>query len=251
MAKKKNSNAPMVLLLIAILIAILVLIGSVWWLAVVTGSLCPGTGEIVSEERKVGEFHSVRLEGSGNLYVTQDKMSSVVIEAEDTILPRLKTSVENGVLVIKDQGFFCFGRPIDVYLSMDEIKSLAVSGSGKIIGQTLLESEALEMKITGSGKIDANVKATLLETIISGSGESRIRGAAGVHTIRISGSGRIESYDLLTTRSDIIVSGSGKAEIHAIDNLDVTISGSGKVIYKGEPVIDQTISGSGKIQAYA
>ena len=60
-----------------------------------------GSGTIATETRAVGAFQSIDLQGTGNIYVTQGNESSLRVEAEDNLLPYLKTSVTNGVLKVE------------------------------------------------------------------------------------------------------------------------------------------------------
>lgn len=60
-----------------------------------------GSGNVISETRTVEPFHSVELNGIGTLSVTQDGSPEVKLEAEDNILPVIRTRVENGILIIE------------------------------------------------------------------------------------------------------------------------------------------------------
>ncbi len=210
-----------------------------------------GSGNVTSETRTVDAFHSVKLGGWGNLYVTQDGKSEIHIEAEDNVLPLLQTYVRDGVLVIEHERFKCITprKPVDVYVSMEEVKRLSLSGSGKIIGQTEIISDSLEVSVSGSGDINLEVETEELKTTISGSGDAKLKGDATTHDITISGSGDIESYELDTEKSTVKVFGSGKTEVSVSNELDVTIAGSGDVYYKGDPAnLNTQISGSGKMK---
>jgi len=245
---------------VSLIVVIILLVGI---LAVISGFLTTpigfltipgcvmGSGNVESETRTVDTFHSVELGGWGNLYVTQDGISDIRIEAEDNILPLLQTYVSDNVLVIEHEKFKCIRpvKPVNVYVSMEEVKRLSLSGSGKIIGQTGIISDSLDVRVSGSGDIDLEVDTEELKTTISGSGSAQLKGDATAHDVTISGSGNIQSYDLATEKSTIKVFGSGKSEVSVSDDLDVTIAGSGDVYYKGDPAnLNTQISGSGKLE---
>ena len=48
---------------------------------------------------------------------------------------------------------------------MDKITDLAIAGSGKLIGQTEINSDVLRLTNSGSGKVDLDVKAEPLGMI--------------------------------------------------------------------------------------
>jgi len=206
-----------------------------------------GSGNVVSEEFTLDKFHSVDFGGSGNLYVTQDAQQSIRIEAEDNVLEELTVKVVNGKLIISSDRCFRNIKPINVYVSTEEVRDLAGSGSVNIIGQSEINADTLKLSISGSGSFDVTLNAEELNTNIAGSGKSILKGTAKVHNTVVDGSGDIKAFDLSTERTDITISGSGKAEVDASKELDVTILGSGSVFYTGDAAVTQSISGSGKI----
>jgi hypothetical protein len=231
-------------------ISILIISASLLLISGCVSDFCvEGSGNVISETRTVESFHSVEFNGMGNVYVAQDGTSSIKVEAEDNIIPILKTYVRDGVLVINmDKACAKNTKPVNVYVSMNEVKKLALSGSGSITGKSEIASDDLEVIVSGSGKIDMPVKTKSLKSEISGSGESTFTGTAASHNAIISGSGKLNAYDLKTEKTEIQITGSGKSEITALDGLTVRISGSGDVYYKGNPEkIKQEITGSGKV----
>jgi len=237
------------------IITLLAFLGLIVVLTLVSGcGLCaPGSGNLISETKKTDEFHSVETSGSVELYVTQDKGTGhkYHVEAEDNVLPKLEIKTSNGTLKVGTKTGECINptKPVKIYVLMEEVKALSISGSGKIESQTKITSEELEIKVSGSGNIDMEVDTGKLKTDISGSGKALYRGRATEHTMKVSGSGKLNSFDLATETTKITLSGSGNAEIFASDTLDIKISGSGKVLYRGEATnINQDISGSGKVE---
>jgi len=206
-----------------------------------------GSGNVVSKEVTVGEFHSVDFGIDGNLYITQATPQSLRIEAEDNVLEALTVKVENGRLTIFSYRCFRTTKPVNVYVSMEEVSDLSLSGSGTIIGQSELNADTLKLSISGSGSSYLTLNVEELNTVISGSGESKVKGTAKGHTIRISGSGDLMAFDLSTERTDITVSGSGDAEVDASQELYVSIPGSGNVYYTGDAAVSLTVSGSGRV----
>ncbi|HWQ18973.1 MAG TPA: head GIN domain-containing protein [Methanotrichaceae archaeon] len=204
-----------------------------------------GSGHIDSENRSIPGFDGIDLQSSGNLYLDQGAEQPVRIEADDNILPALRTAVQGGVLVIGTDGCIAPTR-LNIYVSAPLIRSLAASGSGNIIGRSQISSDSLALNVSGSGGMDLDMSCRNADTSVSGSGSMHLSGQAVNHSAVVSGSGSIRGYDLSTRRSSITISGSGMDEASVSDELDVRISGSGNVYYRGSPgVVQQSISGSG------
>ena len=97
------------------------------------------------------------------------------------------------------------------------------------------------------GKIDTRS----LVTTISGSGKIKVSGNANNSRLKVSGSGVFAAPELVTSSSDVHVSGSGDAKINANDKITAGISGSGSVNYTGAVKnISTTKSGSGSISRF-
>ena len=76
--------------------------------------LTQGSGHVRSESRAVQGFDQVVLTGSGELAITQGCAESLTIEAEDNILPLLRSDVSSGRLTLggKDNASFSATQPI-------------------------------------------------------------------------------------------------------------------------------------------
>jgi Putative auto-transporter adhesin, head GIN domain len=192
-------------------------------------SIDRGSGNVVTETREVSGFTKVDLSGTGEVTINKTGTESLSISAEDNILPRLTTEVNDGTLTLgTKRGTAIFPtKPITYTVTVKDLTGLTVSGSGTVRIPNL-ETSALAIKISGSGTITAN-------------------GTVNDQDLEISGSGRYEADQLTSKKVRADISGSGTASVLATDTLDVTISGSGTVSYSGNPQIMQNISGSGRL----
>jgi hypothetical protein len=232
---------------------VLVLFASVLLCGCISSPNCAvGSGNVVNETRSVDSFNSIDLSGSGALFLSQGPEQPLKIEAEDNILKVLTTRVESRRLIIGSNTCISTIRPVRIYATAKDIKSLEISGSGTITGKNSIKADSLDLKLSGSGTIDLNLKTKTLRTEIPGSGIILLRGSADDHSAEISGSGKIAGYELATKRSGISISGSGVAQANVSDEITARISGSGAVYYKGHPErINEDISGSGVMRKTA
>ena len=205
-----------------------------------------GNGPVIREERGITDFDGVYNGINANVHITQGEPYLVVIEGREDIVDRIRTTVSGGELSIESRR--CLkGGGVDVFITMPSINSIANSGSGNFFSSNLWITDNLDMSVTGSGDIKADLEVDNLEYTITGSGNIRLTGSCESQDIRISGSGRVNSFGLLSERTDVSISGSGRCEVSVEDRLDVKISGSGSVFYRGNPVVNSSISGSGRV----
>ena len=205
-----------------------------------------GNGPTVREERNVDDFNGIFNGINANVYVTQGEPYEVIIEGREDIVDKIRTIVDGSELSIESR--YCVkGGGVDIFITMPDIASIANSGSGNIFSSNPWIGDDLDMSVSGSGDIKADLEMDNLEYSIAGSGNIRLTGNCTSQDIRISGSGRINSFGLLSEKTDISISGSGRCEVTVADELDVRISGSGSVFYRGNPSINSSISGSGRV----
>jgi len=220
---------------------------------------------VKTETRTVVSFNRVVNEGSFNIYIQQDSIYEVTVEAESNLIPYIRTRINGNSLVIDTRENLHNHFPINIYvktpfingayqdgsghIDLDSLDTdnmeVSISGSGSIKGQT--KTNYLKTSISGSGSIDLYAEASSTDTKISGSGDIMLTGNSFSGTYTISGSGNIRASNFLQNEVISKISGSGNMYLNASDKLDVTISGSGSVYYIGDPQLFISISGSGKV----
>jgi hypothetical protein len=190
-----------------------------------------GSGVLASETRSASGFDRIEITGSADVAVTFGDSESVVIEAEDNLLPVIKTDVRGRTLVI---GLALDTRieptqPIRVAVTMKSFSGAVIAGSGSIAVPDLQTGEA-EFQITGSGTITASGTARDVEAMIRGSGV-------------------IDCGDLQAESANATVFGSGDITVFASQSLQAKIPGSGNITYRGNPAVaENTVTGSGEIR---
>lgn len=217
----------------------------------VTGKRIKGNGESATQERSVGGFKSINAMGSMDVIVSQAATPSLKIEADKNLLEYIETRNNGGTIEIYTrEGYNLDPKSgISVYAAAPDFNNIDVSGSGKIKSNgKIISTTQLSADVSGSGDILLDADAPRIQTQISGSGSSTIKGTTRDFSARISGSGDVHCFELLSENTEIDIAGSGNAEVYASKTLDVDIAGSGDVRYKGNPTIKQNTAGSGSVK---
>ncbi len=207
-----------------------------------------GSGTVARDVRSVSTFQRVVIKGGTDVVLRQAAAQSVVVEAEDNLLPLIRTAVENGELVIDTRKCIESTRPVVVHVAAPELAGIHINGSGDVSGPDKIDAPTFDLSISGSGDVRLWLASTNLRTRISGSGDIVLRGSARDFDVTISGAGDITASDLAVARARVTISGSGDCRLDVSELLDVSISGAGDVGYKG-PVRDvrASVSGSGDV----
>jgi hypothetical protein len=208
-----------------------------------------GSGEIDYQIRNLSYFESVELMTTGNVFISQGEAPSVTIEAAKDVIDEIKTNVDNNSLNIFSETGICPDK-MNIYITMKDINSLKVFGSGNIYNFTPLITDELNLKISGSGNIVlTDVASQKVGLLIMGSGNIKVNGSSESTIIEVSGTGNVNASELLSKYCDILVNGSGETKTFVEKDLKVKIKGSGNVKYLGEPErIKKDIDGTGEIK---
>jgi hypothetical protein len=190
-----------------------------------------GSGNRIKELRTVADFTRLRVEGSANVHVMVGGERRVELEFDDNLLPRVRSKVEDGELVLGlERGNYDFARPLSIEISVAKLEDCVLAGSGKLRIENLA-GPSFKARIDGSGDVQASGKVDRFEGGIAGSGE-------------------LACFDLVAREATISISGSGDAHVNASERLQAAIAGSGDVRYRGAPKeVTRSIAGSGSVRA--
>lgn len=205
-----------------------------------------------SETYDVSGFSRISMSIVGQAYVTQDDAFSLRIEAPQRILDEIEARVSGGTLNIRyrddDWSKDYDDDEVNVYVSLPRAEGLSISGAATMRSENRLESESLDLAISGAGQMMLDVAVGELKTSMSGAGDATLEGSADSHRISVSGAGSVNAEDLRTATVNVSVSGTASCRVHATDALDVKVSGMGSIRYKGDPKVTQNVSGMASIE---
>lgn len=209
-----------------------------------------GNGSYQTETRMASGFNEVYSGGDFNVTVLPGEEYSVEVSAESNLLSYIETDVVGNRLKVRTRGMYSLieHRPIEVFVTMPELKALSQSGSGKIkTGAFDNTGESFHLNVSGSGDIDTKIIADQVDAQVSGSGTIYLQGDTDETNFAISGSGKIKAFDLAQENCVATISGSGDMFVNVSNTINAKISGSGRVYYINHPAIHTSISGSGRV----
>ena len=210
-----------------------------------------GSGNIKSEHRTINQFEGVLAGGSIDVEIKNSGNPGVEVEADDNVLPYIVTDVKNGLLEVNYKtGMYFHNTHAKVYVTASSLKKLYSSGSSDISAMQGIENdEMIDVRVSGSGNVNAQVKAPNIRAAVSGSGNLVLQGRTKNFDCTVSGSGNAKCQELLSENTNIDVGGSGNANVYASVSLKASAGGSGDIYYRGNPSTPEIHrSGSGSVQ---
>lgn len=217
------------------------------------GKKVKGNGNTVTIDRSTGDYEAIAVSGWFDVDLVEGEEGKLTIEGESNLLEYIVTEVKNGKLVLKtEKGVNLkpsnWNSGIRITVPVEQVSSIALSGSGDIVGKKTIKTDRLSTAMSGSGDITIDVEASSVDASMSGSGDITFSGRTSDFDATISGSGDIKAFELEADNVNATVSGSADIKVTAKKMLKARVSGSGDITYKGNPEkLDTKTSGSGDI----
>ena len=187
----------------------------------------PGSGQIQSEDREVGEYSKLDVSGIGTINVAFGDTPSLKVSCDNNLLELVETKVVDGQLRIS-----CKGHISPTELRFDIVtKSLSSVeiGGAATLNLRGAKLDSLGISVNGASVLNADGIVEKLE-------------------IELSGAGKIDTNQLLAKHLKLVISGAGKADVYASESFDAQVSGAALVNCLGQPKqVTKNLSGAGRI----
>jgi len=210
-----------------------------------------GSGNVVTETRAVSNFRAIEIEYPAQVLVKQGSQEFLKIEAEDNLLPNLKTQVRNGTLEIfykRENGKHVNPtKTVKITIVVKDLADVAFTSAGELTIEKL-KTDNLDVSLSGAGNLELDdVQVKVLEVSLSGADSMTASGTADDLDMTISGFGDFNGADLHGKVARVNISGAGSATVWVDEELTAGISGAGSISYYGSASVTKQISGVGGI----
>lgn len=196
---------------------------------------------VSKQNRTVSEFHGISVTSGIDLYLTQDNVQKVRVEADEDDMKNLVTEVEGGILKIymKEKSWFNLGwshTARKVYVSFKTLDKLEASAGSDVISQSVLKLSELELDASSGSDIKLELNADKISAESSSGSDIKLTGKAGYFHANASSGSDIDAIDFQTKRCDANVSSGSDIRVNVTDQLDANASSGGDIAYTGNPV---------------
>lgn len=205
-----------------------------------------GSGRMVTENRAIGNFERLSIDGPIDVVIRQGSARSLQLNAEDNIMELVRADAKGGKLSLGTKGSFRTRKGISVVLTIPTLDAVSINASGNVRFDGW-DADAIELVIGGSGDIELGGSVDNVRALISGSGDIDLAPVRLSYVdAEIDGSGEIRMGSL--RKLDARINGSGSIEAGIVGELDAILNGSGEILYRSaDRILRQERNGSGRI----
>ena len=200
-----------------------------FWSSCDDEDLYVGANNLATEERFVAVFTGLRISDNMRATVNFGDEAEVLLTANENILDRIRTDVDNGVLEVSLlRGNY---RDIDISLeiTIPELSFLKSTDDAEIVAGTFLDMDELRLEASDDAEI-------------------AIMGTVNELTLQSSDGAEVHAFDLIATTCDARVSDGADAEVTVENSLSGRVTDGGDLYYRGTPnTIDVSTYDGGEV----
>lgn len=202
-----------------------------------------------TEIRNVKDFNAIKVSTGIDLYLTMGETEEVKVVADDEIIDKLITEVDDGTLKIyvkQNNSWNNWGnKSRKVYVSVKELKKLDASSGSDVNSQNTLNGESLEVRVSSGSDVNLDIHYKNFSVDTSSGSDAKIIGKTKNFEAEASSGSDIDAKDLESVICKVSVSSGSDATVSVTDELYAKASSGGDVRYYGNPQVKDINESSG------
>ena len=174
-----------------------------------------GDGDTAQVSRTLNVFDRIMVDGAYTITVKQGELPQCLLRGDRNLLNRVMTQVENGQLIIRNDGSLRMKQPLEIELQLAKLIEFSATG-------------AHEITISG-------IEEDTFSLILNGANRAKVSGDVGSLHLHLDGSSILAGENLHASSIDVVATGTTSAQLSVENLLMVRATGISEVIYSGEP----------------
>lgn len=191
-----------------------------------------GSGNVIKETRELAVFHAIEVGGAFQVVIQQGEPQSVIIEADDNIMPTITTKVKNGALEISNDKSITDATKLKVKITVANLDELDISGACKLKSTTAFSSNEMSIECSGAGEVIMGLKSKVLNLDFSGASKGIFLGSTTTLSIDASGAANIDCHQMTADVVSAEASGASNVSFSANKIISIDASGASSVEYE-------------------
>lgn len=209
-----------------------------------------GSGNVTTEKRIVqGDFKKVSVSNAIDVVIEQSDKTEIIVEADDNLQKEIKTTVENGTLVISCE-FTSFQNVTKkkVIVKMPVIDEIEASSASTVTSTAVLRGTKIKLDASSAATMNVNIESDEIDLDTDSAGSITIEGKALKVKTSASSAASIEAEKLLANEIEADADSGASINIHPIVSLKAKANSGGSINYEGSPkTIEKSENSGGSI----
>jgi len=199
------------------------------------GPSIKGNGKVVEENRMVDPFSGIRVSRGMDVYISQDSIQKVVVQADENLLDAIETRVEDSNLVITVTENIREAKSRKVLISIKNLKEIsAMAGSNVFTNETVRFNNLKLSSMAGSNLNLELITHSLLANAAAGS-NILLKGKADNSEYKAMAGSNIKAGDFKTGKSVAKANTGSNIWLNVTSEINANTNSGGNIYYSGNP----------------
>ncbi|MDN5204441.1 head GIN domain-containing protein [Fulvivirgaceae bacterium BMA10] len=199
-----------------------------------------------TEDRSLPSFSKVTVSQAIKVVLVKGNKESASIEVRGAETDDVKTDVSGSALRIRMNSDRRYKNvDVKIRLTYKEIEEIEVNSAAKIVTESAIKTDYLEVSATSAADAVLEVEVEELSIDVTSSGSVEVSGNATVQDISVTSAGSIDAFDLVSEEASVKATSAGNARVHAVKRLEASANSAGSIRYRGNPAKTNVRSNSG------
>lgn len=194
-----------------------------------------GNGKIITQDRNVSSFHAIRVNAGMDVELTQGSEVKLQVEADENLMPIIRTEVKDGVLEIYPEKSIRNAKTMKVHLTFKDLDGITANGGCDINSKGKVNLAKLETTLNGGCDIKLDLKVERLSCTHTGGCDAIFTGEASECSFTVSGGSDVEATDLAIGDCTIVATGGSDVDVNVSGALSINAAVASDVTYVGSP----------------
>jgi hypothetical protein len=234
-----------------------------------TGGQVSGSGNPATKHYDYSGFTGLRVDNAFAATVTRGDAFGVRVTVDDNLVKYLRVELKGDALHIGlDPSMSYQNTTLKAEVTMPSLQAMEVTGASTADVQGFASQDALDLRLSGAGKVNltgmsvgevtidvsggahlsGGFQAQELHGEVSGAGRVSLEGSASRAQLEASGAGRLDLVSLTLQDADLQLSGGASGTVRVTGTLNVDASGGAHLDYYGSPTQVRTdVSGGAQV----
>ncbi len=212
-----------------------------------TGPSVKGNGNVVEENRKVGDFEKIEISRGMNVYISKGDNRKVVVEADENLQEIIEVRTEDDLLIIKAKQNIRNAKTKKVFVSAPHISKIKSSSGSNVYSETKLPFKKIELSSSSGSNMNLDVSSETIEASASSGSNIKIKGKTKNFMCKTSSGSNVKAEKLKSEICTAKASSGSNIWISVTESLDANVSSGSNVFVSGDPVkknIDKSSGGN-------
>ena len=208
-----------------------------------------GNRNVVSEDRTISNnFNEIKVQQGIQLFITQDNITELKVEADENIIDLLITEVKDNQLKIYFEKNVYRAKARNVYLSAANINKIKASSGASVKSENTFQTTSLDLDASSGSSIKVYVNATDITSETSSGATIKVYGKSKTFSGKASSGSSIDADELEAIDAYVKASSGANINVNVTGKLTAKASSGGDIDYEGSPTdINKDTSSGGSV----